>query len=155
MHEYFRIIQRKHESTPLAFGSGGARWNPKGVPLIYAGSHCSLVILEFLCIKGSSVMSSEWSLLSLSIKSEPSVIDVKTLPIDWDVKPYPGTTQDIGRGWVKENTSVCLKVPSIRIPLNVFPNEHSLLINPMHPDFLKEVEVKNVDLLSFNLNDWA
>jgi RES domain-containing protein len=155
MQVYFRIIQRKHESTPLQFGSAGARWNPKGVPIIYAGSSCSLVNLEFLCIRGRSVMASEWSLITFTITSEPSFIDIKTLPEDWGARPYPTSIQEIGRGWVKDNTSVCLKVPSSRIPLSAYQSEHTLLINPFHPEFLSEVKVKTVDPLFFNLNDWA
>jgi len=155
MPSYYRIIQRRLASNPLGYGSGGARWNPRGVPVIYAGSSISIITTEFLSIKGSAVVAAEWSLVTLTIADNPPVLDVKSLPKDWDARPYPLSTQEFGRQWTRLKSSVCLKVPSARIPLKAYPLEHNLLIDPLHPAFNKEVVVASIDQMFFNLNEWA
>lgn len=155
MPNYFRIIQRRLAGSPLGYGSGGARWNPRGVPVIYAGSSVSIITTEFLSIKGSAVVESEWSLVTLAVSQPPPQLDVKSLPIDWDARPHPLSTQEFGRQWTRLKSSVCLKVPSARIPLKAYPSEHNLLIDPLHPAFMREVVVLSIDSLFFNLNEWA
>jgi RES domain-containing protein len=155
MADYFRIIQKKHAASPLGYGSGGARWNSRGVPMIYAGSSISIITSEFISIKGGAVVDQEWLLVTYSVLSDPPLLDAASLPIDWDSRPYPLSTQEFGRNWARTNTSVCLKVPSARILLKAYPKEHNLLINPLHPNLLNEVTVASVDDMFFNLNEWA
>jgi RES domain-containing protein len=155
MANYFRIIQRRLASNPLGYGTGGARWNPRGVPLIYAGSNVSIITTEFLSIKGSAVVAAEWSLVTMSIAGGPPQLDIKLLPKDWDARPFPLSTQEFGRQWTRTKSSVCLKVPSARIPLKAYPSEHNLLIDPLHPSLSKEISVTSVDNMFFNLNEWA
>jgi len=155
MAEYFRIIQKKHVASPMGYGSGGARWNSRGVPMIYAGSSVAIITSEFICIKGGAVVDQSWSLVTYSVLSEPPMLDQDSVPVDWDSRPYPMSTQEFGRNWARMNTSVCLKVPSARILLKAYPREHNLLINPLHPNLLGEVKVVSVDDLFFNLNEWA
>jgi RES domain-containing protein len=155
MPQYYRIIKRKYAGTPLSAGAGGARWNTRGVPLIYAGSNVSLVHLEFLCIKGGTVLMDTWSLVTLELPSDSPNLELEMLPTEWDSRPYPRSTQLFGRTWVQENISVALKVPSARLPIVSYPSEHNLLINPQHPNFTQEVHVKSIVDLYFNLNEWA
>ncbi len=155
MADYFRIIQKKHAATPMGYGSGGARWNSRGVPMIYAGSSVAIITSEFLSIKGGTVVEQAWSLITYSVLSDPPVLDAALLPDDWDSRPYPLSTQEFGKIWARTNTSVCLKVPSARILLKAYPQEHNLLINPLHPNLPNEVTVVSVDDLFFNLNEWA
>jgi RES domain-containing protein len=155
MASYFRIIQRRLATNPLGYGMGGARWNPRGIPVIYAGSSVSIITTEFLSIKGSAVVAAEWSLVTLTIGGSTPEVEVKSLPKDWDARPYPLSTQEFGRQWSRLKSSVCLKVPSARIPLKAYPAEHNLLIDPLHPGFIKEVLIASVDNMFFNLNEWA
>ena len=155
MTEYFRIFQRKHAGSPMTYGLGAARWNPRGIPIIYAGSSVAIITTEFLSIWGGTVIDSKWSMATYSIEGSISSLDVGKLPKDWDSRPYPLSTQDFGRKWAQTNYSVCLKIPSSRILLKAFPREHNLLINPLHKDFAKEIQLVSVDDLHFNLNEWA
>ncbi len=155
MADYYRIIQKKFAVSPLGYGTGGARWNPRGVPIIYAGSSISIITTEFLSIKGGSVVATDWSLVTYSVLNDPPNLDITSLPIDWDSRPYPLSTQEFGRQWTRSNTSVCLKVPSARILLKAYPNEHNVLINPLHPNLQNEVTVVSVDDMFFHLNEWA
>jgi RES domain-containing protein len=155
MADYFRIVSKTNSDKPFGYGKGAARWNPKNVPIIYAASSTSLAMTEFLCIKGSVVLKTEWSLITYAIATEPPLLEPDTLPSDWDARPHSMSTQQFGEEWIKSLTSLCLKVPSARLPLGAYPTEHNLLINPVHPNLLKEVKVKSISSLHFNLNEWA
>lgn len=123
--------------------------------MIYAGSSVAIITSEFLSVKGGAVVDQQWSLITFAIASDPPYLDTVSLPMNWDSRPYPLSTQEFGRTWARGNTSVCLKVPSSRILLKAYPKEHNLLINPVHPELSKEVTVTSVDNLFFNLNQWA
>jgi hypothetical protein len=45
-----------------------------------------------------------------------------------------------------------LKVPSCRIPLANYSQEHNLLINPLHPEFNEKVRVTDTWDVSFEVN---
>jgi RES domain-containing protein len=152
---YYRIIHRKHAETPNNYGLGGGRWNPSNTPIIYAGSSVAITMMEFLSILGSVVVKSDWSLITFDILGEIPHLEADGLPTDWDSRPYPLSTQRFGRDWTSSKISLCIKVPSSRIPLKFYPQEHNLLINPLHADFSSNVKVKHVDPLHFHLNEWA
>jgi RES domain-containing protein len=153
--EYFRIIKREHIKSPLGYGNMAGRWNQRNVPMIYACSSVSLSMTEYLSIKGTQVLSTEWSLITYSIDIEIPNLEKESLPIEWDSRPYPLTTQLFGSSWIRSQASVCLKVPSARLLLSVYTKEHNLLINPFHPDFIKTVTINNIEDLYFHLNEWA
>lgn len=148
-------MKREHSQTPFGFGTGAGRWNPRNLPMIYASSSVALAMTEYLCIKGAQVVKTEWSLITYTIDGNLPDLEKKNLPIEWDSRPHPLTTQIFGRSWVKSQDSVCLKVPSARLLLSAYPKEHNLLINPFHPDFAAIVKVNNTEDLYFHLNEWA
>lgn len=153
--DYFRIIQREHAGSPLGYGNKAGRWNSRNVPIIYACSAVSLSMTEYLCIKGTSLLTTEWSLVTYTIGIDIPSLEEDTLPVEWDSRPYSFTTQFFGDDWVRNQTSACLKVPSARLLLSAYPREHNLLVNPFHPDFLRTFTVKGVEDLYFHLNEWA
>ena len=138
--------------TPLGYGKAGARWNPNGVPLIYACNHVSLNYLELLAIKGSIVADTKWKLITLEVYGEIPRLDPKSLPSDWKMRPYPNSTQEIGSKWAQSMSSPYLMVPSCRIPLAGYPQEHNLLINPLHPEFTTLVKQIKIEQVLYELN---
>jgi len=64
----------------------------------------------------------------------PEVVDVATLPADWNRTPGPTALQDIGSTWVASSRSVALSVPSA-----IIPAERNVLLNPGHPDLARLV----------------
>src|SRR6478609_5924052 len=135
--EYYRIIKREHASSPLGYGKNAGRWNSRNVPIIYACSTASLSMTEYLCIRGTALLTTKWSLVTYTVEIDTPSLEKETLPIEWDSRPYPLTTQLFGNRWVHDQPSVCLKVPSARLLLSAYPREHNLLVNPFHPDFAK------------------
>ena len=139
----------------MGYGQNAGRWNSRNIPLIYACSAVSLAMTEYLCIKGTSLLSTAWSLVTYTIDVDIPNLEKDNLPTEWDARPYPLSTQLFGDFWFKNRASVGLKIPSARLILSAYPREHNLLINPFHPAFLKDVQVKLIEDLHFQLNSWA
>jgi RES domain-containing protein len=54
------------------------------------------------------------------------------LPPHWNRHPAPASVRTIGDGWIINQSSVVLRVPSV-----IVPDESNFLINVQHPDFSK------------------
>jgi RES domain-containing protein len=129
----WRITQATHADDAFS-GIGawleGARWNHKGVYMVYTAESISLAALEMI------VNLPEEALLYKLYVRIPVQFDAKhvtplkpsQLPSDWNYSPPPESTQTIGSNWAKTGKSLVLKVPS-----SVIPDEHNYLINPLHP----------------------
>lgn len=128
-------IANKHFSKDLS-GTGaklnGARWNSKGVPMLYATSSISLALLEMLVHTQFHDYSIELDLLYINVP-EPGSIRQLTLQ-----KLKPGWIEDyeytrfIGDEFVKAQQDLVLEVPSA-----VVQEEFNFLINPLHAEFKK------------------
>jgi RES domain-containing protein len=149
---YFRLIEKLPGRLPLGYGPGSGRWNPYGVPLIYACSHSALNFLELLSIKGPVVSLADWSLVQFELTGDIPYLSVEDLPEDWAKRPHPKSTQEIGLYWASAKETVALKIPSCRIPLINYPEEHNLLLNPLHPEFSKKIKLIEETEVSFALN---
>lgn len=152
--KYYRLIRSSFGDTPLGYGRAGGRWNLPGTPLIYAASSSALCFMELLAIKGPVVSSAKWLLLTLDVPDEVPHLVAKDLPADWRWRPYPVSTQRFGTSWAQSVSMPFLKVPSCRIPLSAYPVEHNLLINPLHPERTKLVDIVSSEEVSFELNRW-
>ncbi len=155
MIEYYRIVRRDHVRSPLGFGHAAGRWNQRNTPVIYACSSVALSMTEYLSIKGTQVLTSQWSLITYAIETDIPSLDKSSLPDEWDTRPHPLTTQHFGTEWLESKASVCLQVPSARLLLSAYPREHNLLINPVHSELTTTVSVKSTEDLYFHLNEWA
>ncbi len=151
--KYYRLFLDDPAYAPLGFGTGVARWNRRMTPIIYAASQTSITINEILSIKGPTVAKLNWKLCTLNIVGPILELNLTDLPSDWNARPWLRSTQNIGTIWANEIASVGLKVPSARLNLSAYPEEHNLLINPLHPDFLKTVSVLDMEVFNFQLND--
>jgi|SRR5680860_700096 len=151
--KYFRLYEDIPSRTALGFGPGGTRWNHRGVPMIYLSNYSSIAINEILSIKGALVTKSTWILSTFEIQGEIQVFDLALLPEDWNSRPPGRTTKDIGTIFTRDLSSVCLRVPSARLNLSAFPEEHNLLVNPLHPNFSKEVVYQSSEPFNFQIND--
>ncbi len=150
--QYFRLIESLSGRSGLGYGMAPARWNLVGTPLIYGCNLSALSFLELLSIKGPAVAQSSWKLIELEVIGAIPELDASQLAPDWKNRPHPRSTQELGTGWAKGMISLALKVPSCRIPLARYPEEHNLLINPFHPDFLKNIKIKQELDVSFEMN---
>ena len=149
---YFRLIENLPGRDSLGYGLGPGRWNQFGTPMICASAMSSLNFLELLSIKGPVVTQSKWKLVVLDVMGDIPELDADFLPMDWKNRPYPRSTQEFGTTWAKGMISPILKIPSIRIPVKSYPQEHNLLINPLHKDFSTRIQKAEEWDVSFEVN---
>lgn len=138
---------------PLGFGPKGGRWNDNNVPLIYCSNTRSLALFEIYCIMGRQAAKGNFVMAELNLEGDIPWLVKNDLPADWRNRPHSRSTKEFGTNWAKMRPSLCIKVPSARMPLSSFPDEHNLLINPFHPDFLKSIAIVGIESLKFEIND--
>lgn len=111
----------------------GARWNRRGQPVLYFATNPSLARLEMAnhipsprLVPVNYVLAQYW-LDAAAVVEELS----QPLPPDWDVYPYPASSQLIGGDWLASRRSLGLLVPSVADPMKV---DHCMVVNPLHSD---------------------
>ena len=114
--------------------------------MIYAASSPSVAQLEYLCIKGNAVANNHWYMIVYEIANHNLIgeMDKSYLPDDWNILPRARSTQEFGRDWLLEREYPFLKVPSARINLAFYPEQHNLLINPDFADLQKALNIREV-----------
>ncbi|GAB6909305.1 conserved hypothetical protein [Desulfosarcina cetonica] len=135
----WRITRDKYAGEAFS-GEGakrfGGRWNPSGVPAVYAAQHLSLAILELVVHLETEIDIQHFIAIPVSFDFEQVFVLPKSqLPDGWDNLPICPATQEVGRKWLEGKTSLVLQVPSSIVPI-----EHNYVINPQHPDF-PEIEI--------------
>jgi RES domain-containing protein len=137
----WRIVQRKYAEEAFS-GEGsakyGARWNQKGIAIVYCSESASLAQLEVLVRTQRAKDLALYVLIEARVPEELiETLRGEDLPEDWNALPESNSTREIGTKWAIEKRSVVLGVPSV-----VIPRELNFLLNPEHPDFSK-VEIGN------------
>jgi RES domain-containing protein len=149
----WRIAKARHANTAFD-GEGarreGGRWNPRGVPVVYAAESLSLAALEqFVHIPKAAAGI---SFISFKVEIPPEVkvaeLGIASLPPNWRAEPVPDETMAIGEAWFKGRTSSVLKVPSV-----IIPEEFDYVLNPVHPEFRK-IRIKTPKSFSFDPRMW-
>lgn len=129
----WRITQAGHADdafTGLGAWLEGARWNHKGIYMVYAAESISLAALEMVVhLPEEALLYNLYVRIPIVFESKQMMtLKPSQLPPDWNFSPPPESTQKIGSDWAKAQKSLVLKVPS-----SVIPDEHNYLINPLHP----------------------
>jgi len=127
----YRIADRRF---PLFSGDHaaevGGRWNPRGRPAIYACTTYSDAMLEKLAQLGTTRMPRYQAAITISISAGLAVqtYEADKLPAGWNASEYD-VGQGVGEKWLDAHKAVALIVPSV-----LFPVEHTVVINPFHPE---------------------
>lgn len=144
----YRLARKKYAQELSGKGAAlfGARWNSKGVELIYTSANRSLSMAEVVVHLTLATMPSDYQMISIEIPDYISIkeINESSLPEDWNVFPHQSSTQHIGDDFVAKKEACILKVPSA-----VTKGDFNILINPNHPDFEK-IKIKNVEPFPFD-----
>ncbi len=115
----------------------GARWNSKGIPVLYTSQFLSLAVLEMLVNTNFKDYAIALNLMYINFPDTQSItnIDLKHLKNNWrDDFEY---TRYMGDEFFKQKETLILKVPS-----SVIQEEYNYLVNPLHADFKKMKLVK-------------
>jgi len=130
----WRICNARHASS--AFSGEGARrfsgrWNPAGVPMVYAATSLALASVEvFVHLEPQDIPE---GLVSIEAELAGDVascerIEVSQLPADWRRERHP-LLMEMGAEWARSKRSLALLVPSVAVV-----REWNVLVNPEHPD---------------------
>ena len=140
--EVFRIHHSRYD--PLdGFGAAvvGGRWNPVGLPVIYASQAYEGALLEQLvyAVRGRLPRNRVASRITISDDLEVPAVDVAAHP-DWRDEVR---SREIGRAWATSQGSVALRVPSFVAQ----PWGWNVVINPNHREFGRVVVTEVIDVL--------
>lgn len=108
----------------------GGRWNRPDVPMLYAASSRALACLEAVVHLGAGALPLNRFLVEIQIPRNVwrDGTDVTPSLVGWDALPAGKVSLDWGCRWVDRREQLVARVPSI-----VVPEEHCVLINPLHP----------------------
>ena len=108
----------------------GARWNPRGMPAIYAGTSFALCLVETLVHANRKAPPSGARFVEAVVPDGVSreVFDPAAHP-GWDDLHDLRAAQAFGRSWLLERRSAILLVPSVTAG-----RDTSVVVNPLHPD---------------------
>lgn len=133
----WRLIARPHSATAFS-GIGnkkvGSRWVPEGELAVYTSEHASNAVLENLVHMDPSHFQNNYVLIAADIPDELTmdVVSTESLEPDWQARYEDEALQRVGKDWIDRGESAVLIVPSA-----VMPQERNLILNPLHPDFIK------------------
>jgi len=125
----YRLVRRERAAEALS-GEGarlyGGRWNPPGVPVVYASESRALAVLETFVHLTLEARSMYFELCTIALPTRARVTrhDEDRPPRSLDVG------QDIGRRWVQEIGTLAFVVPSALVP-----HESNYVLNAAHPRF--------------------
>lgn len=125
-----RVYRLGTRAFPVWDGTGaalvGGRWNPVGVPVIYAAGSLALAMLERL-VQRSRL--GQTLLVEADVPDDIAIEDLMTSPPPhWRALGSPEAVA-AGGEWAASRRTALLRVPSALVP-----REPNYLINPAHPD---------------------
>ncbi|HOI31845.1 MAG: RES family NAD+ phosphorylase [Bacteroidales bacterium] len=146
--EVFRLSRARYADQLSGFGAAlkGARWNSRGVELIYTAENRSLAMAEVLVHLSLAMLPRDFMMLTIFI---PNEIEVFNLPLSqlsdgWNSFPHKRITQELGDLFIHEKRYAVMRVPSV-----VTQGDFNILINPGHTLF-KEISIVRSEPFPFD-----
>lgn len=132
----FRVAPEKFARDTSGEGAKlfGARWNPKGIPVLYTATTRALAVLESLVHASPNDGPVSRRLVTFELPDSISSTQIlpEDLPAGWNGNPAPSALALLGKKWAESNQFLVLRVPSAVLP---FGDEMNALVNPRHPEF--------------------
>ena len=124
---------KAHDLSGKGAETTGGRWNRKGTPMVYSSTSRSLACLETVVhLSGGYPLPLNRFLIQIKIpaaiwkaRRQFTVAD----HVGWDAEPAGRVSIDWGTAWIQGRASLLAEVPSV-----IVPEEHNILINPLHRD---------------------
>lgn len=127
----YRIAKKAYIEDLSGLGSRlyGGRWNEKGYSAIYTSSSLALCMCETLVHCDKSIIPQNMFFAEMEIPDE-------MVPADFFRISQNEETSIAGTKWLKEKSSVAIRVPSVILPAE-YNKDFNVILNPEHPDFAK------------------
>jgi RES domain-containing protein len=109
----------------------GQRWNPPGLPAIYAGTSFAICLVEILVHANRKSPPSAARFVEALVLDDVSreAFDPAWRP-GWDDPYNMSVAQAFGRDWIERRRSALLVVPSVVTA----GRDDNVVVNPDHPD---------------------
>lgn len=144
----FRLSRRKFSNHLSGIGASlyGARWNPKGLEMVYTSESRALALAEIAVHLSFAIIPADYLMVTVYIPDHLTVYqpEMALLPAGWDEFPYNEEPQLFGRDFLLLKEACVMKVPSA-----VVKGDYNYLINPPHPDFKR---IRIIDICDFILD---
>ena len=122
----------------------GARWNPKGIPAVYASHHLAMAVLETLIHLGRRRQPADRYVVAIDVDDKRlnhprwgiAAWTLDQLPEGWDENPPTLLSQLFGSEQFKR------KRLGFAVPSTIVPEELNLVLNPLHPAFKNSVRAQ-------------
>lgn len=123
------------DRTAKKSAENGGRWNPKGTPILYAGSTRALSALEYFCYLPPRLVPHDLVFVEVEVDDTvpAEIYPPSALPPGWDAPGRPQAAADFGSEWATTpGRSLVMMVPSV-----IIKDEFNVLVNPRHPEASK------------------
>lgn len=144
----FRLSKSKyaHDLSGRGAERSGARWNSKGVPMLYTGASRALCTAEIAVHTPLGNIPEDYMIVTLELPEDAALteISMSQLPADWKSIPHTHSTQRMGDHFVVNGKHLVMKVPSV-----VVQGDYNFLLNPLHRDF-NRIKILEVAPFSFD-----
>jgi RES domain-containing protein len=108
----------------------GGRWNPPGVPCLYASESRALALLEFTANVSPDAFPGALAITEIDIPEvEVMKPTLRQLPGHWRNYPAPDATRAFGERLLRQAEALVIRMPSV-----IIPEEYNFLVNPLHPE---------------------
>ncbi len=147
MATFYRIVQAEWAASAMT-GEGarlfGGRWNPPEIPVVYLADSRALAALEIIVNAPREVTALSWRIFDVDVPDALiETVKPDALPDDWQGLPSSPGARLHGQRCLKSG------VLGFKLPSAVIPEEYTLLLNPLHPDFGK-LRVSRPKVFSFD-----
>ncbi len=142
----YRFSHKKFSTELRGTGARlfGGRWNPVGIPVVYASESISLALLEVIANAGSidDLRMIQPTKITIPDSITSLQIQLDSLKKNWFADfDY---TQWMGKEILLSSKSLLIQCPSA-----IIPQEKNYLINPLHPDS-KQIKASIVTSFRFD-----
>ncbi len=144
-------LQSAQYGLPNDFISGkgaeitGGRWNPVGVPLVYASLTIELAALEYLVHYFEGFPNSKLPSLLMATMEIPNEailkIEANMLPKNWRDYPAPNSLQSVSNQWINNKNYAALQIPTAVHSVQT-QMSYNLLLNPLHEQIKANIITK-------------
>lgn len=135
----YRIAKTKYSASVKEMMNGegarefGGRWNPPGLPAVYASENLSLATLEVLVHAQLVNALPKYSYVQIEVDENAlAIVDVESIGDD--------SEDVVGAAYLNEYLGFV-------VPSAVMPIENNIVLNPMHPDWDSLVQYGDVSVL--------
>ena len=114
----------------------GGRWNPRGVPAIYAAESIALASLEKWVHLSGVMPSRPYALVSIDVPEKAAgliAVDQQDLPVDWHAMPSSRAAERLGANLLRPDDKGHHLTLGFTIPSVIVQESRNLVLNPLHP----------------------